>query len=170
MVDLKELLTVSGLGGIHKFHAKTKSGLIVESLADGKKVQIFSTQKVSALDDISIFTLDEDVPLSQVFHNIYKKENGGAAISHKSNPNELKAYFAEVLPDFDEERVYVSDIKKVFQWYNLLHESGNLKLVETEEKTEEVKETKEEVTEKPKKEEKKPSAKKTKKSDKKDKE
>jgi len=160
MIDLKEFLSISGLSGIHKFQAKTKTGLIVESLLDGKRIQVFSTQKVSALEDISIFTTDEDVPLGQVFANIYNKENGGLAISHKSSNNDLKAYFLQVLPNFDEERVYTSDIKKVVQWYNLLQEKSYLKFVEEvseeiakEEKVEEVKaeEKKEEKAETPKK-------------------
>jgi hypothetical protein len=153
MIDLKEFLSISGLSGIHKFHAKTKTGLIVESLLDGKKVQIFSTQKVSALEDISIFTTDEDMPLGKVFSNIYDKEKGGLAISHKSSANDLKAYFLEILPNFDEERVYISDIKKVVQWYNLLQEKNYLKFVE--EASEETATAKEEKVEEVKAEEKK---------------
>ena len=80
------------------------------------------TAKVSSLEDIAIFTDTEDLPLSQVFDKIYEKEDGAKAIDHKASSNDLKAYFEEVLPDYDKDRVYISDIKKLINWYNILHE------------------------------------------------
>jgi hypothetical protein len=88
---------------------------------------------VSSLEDIAIFTNDEELPLSDLFYLIHQKGDGEEAISHKSTPDELKAHFRELVPEYDEERVYVSDIKKVFQWYNQLHAHDLLEVVEKEE-------------------------------------
>jgi hypothetical protein len=124
-MDLTEYISISGQGGLYKVIAKSTNGLIVESLADKKRIHINAAQKVSALQDISIFTTGEDIPLSDVFMKIHEKENGGEAINHKAEPEQLKKYFGEVLPDYDSERVYTSDMKKVIQWYNIL-QSNNL--------------------------------------------
>jgi hypothetical protein len=96
-----------------------------------------ATAKISALEDIAIFTDTEDVALKDVFKAIYEKEDGGETISHKSSADELKSYFEEILPDYDRDRVYVSDIKKVFQWYNQLHKLEMLNFDEEEEAKEE---------------------------------
>ncbi|MCW3806591.1 DUF5606 family protein [Plebeiibacterium marinum] len=130
---LKGILAVSGQGGLFKMISQAKNSIIVESLVDGKRMPAYATSRISALEDISIFTEDEDVKLLDVFKNIFEKEDGGQAISHKSSANELKSYFAEVLPDYDRDRVYVSDMKKVIQWYNLLIEKEVLKFGEEEE-------------------------------------
>jgi len=137
-MELKDILAISGQGGLFKFIAQAKNGIVIESLVDGKRSQAGATAKISALDDIAIYTDDEDKPLSEVFDNIFEKENGGKAISHKSSNNELKGYFGEVLPEYDEDRVYVSDIKKVFNWYNQLHDLNML--VKEEPKEEETNE------------------------------
>ncbi len=120
---LKGLLAISGQRGLFKLVSQAKNSIIVESLIDGKKIPAYATSRISALEDISIYTEDEDVKLFDVFKAIYEKEDGGLAISPKSSSNELKAYFEEVLPLYDKDRVYVSDIKKVLSWYNLLMES-----------------------------------------------
>lgn len=120
-MNLKGIISIGGHSGLFKVVSQSKFGLIVESLIDGRRMPAYTSQKVSALADISIFTTDEDVPLSEVFKKIYEKENGKEAIDAKSSNEELKRYFKEVLPEYDEERVYVSDIKKVISWYNLLH-------------------------------------------------
>lgn len=119
---LKGLLAISGQRGLFKLVSQAKNSIIVESLIDGKKMPAYATSRISALEDISIYTEDEDVKLFDVFKAIYEKENGGASISPKSSGNELKSYFEEVLPLYDKDRVYVSDIKKVLTWYNLLME------------------------------------------------
>jgi hypothetical protein len=119
---LKGLLAISGQRGLFKLVSQAKNSIIVESLIDGKKMPAYATSRISALEDISIYTEDEDVKLFDVFKAIYEKENGGASISPKSSGNELKSYFEEVLPLYDKDRVYVSDIKKVLTWYNLLKE------------------------------------------------
>jgi len=130
-MDLKDLLAITGKPGLYKTVGQNKTSLIVESLNDGKKMPVYSAHKISALEDISIYTYEEDVPLKQVFGKIYEKENGGKAISHKSSANELRGYMQEVLPDYDEDRVYTSDLKKIFNWYNNLHDNDLLKVEAT---------------------------------------
>jgi hypothetical protein len=130
---LKGILAISGQPGLFKMITESKNSIIVESLDTGKRMPAYSTSKISALEDIAIYTETEDVPLKDVFKAIYEKEDGGAAISHKASGNELKKYFGEVLPEYDRDRVYVSDIKKVIQWYNILHEKEMLDFTEEEE-------------------------------------
>ena len=132
---LKGILAIAGQPGLFKLVSNTKSGFIVESLIDKKRTPAHATSKISALEDIAIFTEEGDVQLQEVIKNIKEKENGGQAISHKASGNDLKAYMRAVLPNYDEDRVYVSDMKKVFQWYNILQENDMLNevLVEKEE-------------------------------------
>ena len=136
-IKVKELMSISGKGGLFRFLAQARNGVVVESLADKKRSVAPPTARVSALDDISIFGVTEDVTLADVLMKIYEKEDGGAAIDPKSGNEALKAYFTEVLPDYDPDKVYVSDIKKVITWYNILHELDLLEVVEKEEETEE---------------------------------
>jgi hypothetical protein len=119
-MKLKDILSISGKSGLFKFISQGRNGIIVESFEDKKKTLAHSSVKVSALEDIAIFTETEEMPLANVFKIIYDKENGKATISHKSSPEELKTYFEKILPEYDRSRVYVSDIKKVVNWYNLL--------------------------------------------------
>jgi hypothetical protein len=137
---LKDILSISGYGGLFKFISQGRNGIIVESLEDQRRMNASATAKISALEDIAIFTETEDIPLKDVFKAISEKENGGEAIKHKSSANELKSYFEEVLPDYDRDRVYVSDIKKVIQWYNILHKFDMLNFDEEEKEKEESKE------------------------------
>jgi hypothetical protein len=132
-IKVKDLMSISGKGGLFRFLAQARNGVVVESLIDKKRTVAPPSARVSALEDISIFAQEEDVPLADVLMKIHKKENGGAAIDPKSGNEELKAYFTEVLPDYDSDRVYISDIKKVLTWYNLLHELALLEVVEKEE-------------------------------------
>ncbi|NOR75496.1 MAG: hypothetical protein GQ525_10095 [Draconibacterium sp.] len=135
---LKGILSISGQSGLFKMVAEAKNNIIVESLDTQKRIPVHSTSKVSALEDIAIYTEISDVPLKEILKAISDKEEGGSALSHKSSGNELKKYFEEVVPDYDKDRVYVSDIKKVLQWYNTLQEKEMLDFTETEEeKTEE---------------------------------
>lgn len=129
---LKGILSISGQPGLYKLVAEAKNNLVVESLDNNKRMPVYSTSKVSALEDIAIFTTKEDLPLKDVFKAMYEKENGGAAISAKSSDKDLKTYFQGVVPDFDKERVYVSDIKKVLSWYNILQEKNLLDFTEKE--------------------------------------
>lgn len=120
---LKGLLAIAGQRGLFKVVSQAKNSIIVESLLDGKRMPAYATSRISALEDISIYTEEEDVKLADVFRAIYEKENGGMAIDPKGSGQELKAYFEEVLPTYDKDRVYVSDIKKVLNWYNILIEN-----------------------------------------------
>lgn len=137
MIDLHGIISIAGMPGLYKVVAQSKNGVIVESLADKKRFPAFASHKISALDDISMFTTGEDKPLREIMKSIYDKENGGACTDSKDE-KEIAAYFESVLPDYDKERVYVSNMKKLFSWYNQLHATGNLKL--QEEKTGEEKE------------------------------
>lgn len=134
---IKGILAISGQSGLFKMLSEAKNSIIVESLETQKKMPVYSTSKVSSLEDIAIFTEKGDVPLKEVFKAIYEKENGGEAITHKSSANELKSYFEKIVPDFDKDRVYVSDIKKVLLWYNLLREKEMLDFSEEEKPEEE---------------------------------
>lgn len=138
-MEFKDILAISGQPGLFKYVAQANRGIIVESLLDGKRMTASSNSRVSALSEISMYTEGNDVSLASVFTSAYEHYKGGQAISHKESPEKLKAAFAEVLPDYDRERVHVSDIKKVFAWYNLLVGAGvtEFKLPDEEEQTEE---------------------------------
>ena len=123
---LKEILAISGQGGLFKVISQAKNAIIVESLIDGKRMPAHASARISALEDISVYTIDGDVKLAEVFKVISDKENGGVAVSGKANNDQLKAYFETILPDYDKNRVYVSDIKKIITWYNLLAEKSLL--------------------------------------------
>jgi len=143
-IKLKDILSISGKGGLFKFIAQARNGVVVESMDDKKRHVAPATARVSSLEDIAIFTQEEEVPLSDIFMKIHEKTEGKETLSHKASGNELKTYFEELVPDYDEERVYISDIKKVFQWYNQLHAHDMLEVIEKEETSEEV-ESKEEA-------------------------
>jgi hypothetical protein len=119
-MDLSKILSITGKPGLYLILSQTKSGALVESLLDKKRFPVFINEKISTLSEISIFTIEEDISLKEVLHSIYKKENGGKCIDTKSDNNALKNYMLEVLPNYDQDRVYVSDMKKLFSWYNLL--------------------------------------------------
>lgn len=141
-MDLSKVLSIAGKPGLYQMISQSKSGLIVESLIDGKKIPAFSHERISSLEEISIFTETDDVPLKEIFVKIFEKEDGKKTISHKSSANELKELLKSVLPDYDEDRVYVSDIKKMINWYNLLVDKNLIDLEEPEE--EDIKEKSEE--------------------------
>ncbi len=122
---LKTILSISGRPGLFRLVSHGKNMLIVESLVDKRKIPAYAKDKVISLGDIAIYTNDSEVPLHQVLTNIKNKENGEkASIKTSSTPDELRAYMAEILPEFDRDRVYPSDIKKIIMWYNLLIASG----------------------------------------------
>ena len=127
---LKEILSISGKPGLQKLISNSSNAIIVESLIDGKRFPAYSNSKIIALEDISIYTEAEDMPLKEVFKRISAKENGKSALSHKEPTEKILAYFEEIVPEYDKERVYVSDMKKIIQWYNLLTEKGMLDLDE----------------------------------------
>lgn len=129
-MNLSGIIAISGRPGLFKVIAQGKNNVIVESLVDRKRFPAYSSDRISALDDISIYTNEEEKPLKEIFKTIHEKENGGETISHKEADAKLVSYLLEVLPNYDQERVYVSDIKKIYQWYNLLHKAGELKVAE----------------------------------------
>jgi len=134
---LKDILAISGEPGLFRFIAQGKNAIVVEHLETKKRSSAYGSAKVSSLEEIAIFTEKEDLPLGKVFDLIFEKENGGLAIDSKADPVKLKAWFEELLPDYSRDKVYVSDIKKVAQWYNILH---NLDLL-VKEDTQEVADT-----------------------------
>ena len=123
-MELKEILAISGQPGLYRYVARSARGVIVESLLDGRRMNASATSKVSALTEISMYTEGDDLPLADIFTRIYAHTGGKEAISPKETPERLKAAFAEVLPEYDRERVHVSDIKKCFAWYNALVAAG----------------------------------------------
>lgn len=124
-MSLDKILSIGGKPGLFKLITQTRSGFVAESLLDGKKITVGPSSNVSILSEIAIYTLEEELPLREVFQKIQVKEKGGkTSIQHKSEKIKLEEYFFEILPNYDEDRVYGSDIKKVIQWYNLLLENG----------------------------------------------
>ena len=123
-MTLKDILVISGQSGLFKYVSQGRKNIIIESLTDQKRTTIPATTKISILEEVSIFTENDNVPLRELLRKIQEKENGGVAIPHKSPDAVLKKYFAEVIPEYDKNRVYVSDIRKIMLWYNLLHELG----------------------------------------------
>jgi hypothetical protein len=122
---LKEILSISGKPGLYKLVSQGKNMLVVESLLDGKRVPAYSRDKVVSLSDIAMFTETEEVPLRQVLKNIQTKENGGqCGVDSKADNSVLKNYMSEVLPNYDRDRVYPSDMRKLFSWYNILINCG----------------------------------------------
>ena len=123
-MNLEKILSISGKPGLYALKVQTRSGFIAESLLDGKKITVGLKVNVSLLSEISIYTFNEEKPLTEVMRTIAIKEDNGPAISHKEDNAKLVAYFMEILPEYDSERVYPSDIKKVLNWYNLLQSKG----------------------------------------------
>ncbi|MEM7382145.1 MAG: DUF5606 domain-containing protein [Bacteroidota bacterium] len=124
-MSLEKILSIGGKPGLFKLLTQTRTGFVAESLLNGKKITVGINNNVSVLSEIAIYTLDEELPLREVFQKIKEKENGSkTSVGHKEDKLKLEEYFFEILPNYDEDRVYPSDIKKVIQWYNILHEQG----------------------------------------------
>ncbi|MBI5220057.1 MAG: DUF5606 domain-containing protein [Bacteroidia bacterium] len=139
---LKGILSIAGYSGLFKLISQGKSTIIVESLEDKKRMPAYASSKISALEDIAIFTDEKEVALKDVFKIIHKQQNGGPALHSKFTDDELKKFFVEILPDYDRKKVYVSDMKKVINWYNILQKHD---LITFEEEPEKKDETTEEV-------------------------
>jgi hypothetical protein len=140
MIDLTGIIAISGQPGLYKIIAQSKNGIIIEGLADKKRTNIPASAKVSTLSDIGMYTTGDDKPIEEIITAVFEKEKGGEAVNAKADDKEITAYFAQVVPDYDKERVYVSNMRKLFSWYNILQSTGNLK--EKEEKKEGGEETK----------------------------
>lgn len=123
-MNLEKILSISGKPGLYVLRVQTRTGFVGESLLDGKKVSVGLKNNVSLLSEISIYTYEGEKPLAEIMQAIADKENKGPAISHKEDNAKLTAYFKEILPDYDEDRVYPSDIKKILNWYNMLQAKG----------------------------------------------
>jgi hypothetical protein len=144
-MNLKDILSISGEPGLFRYIAQGKNAIIVEHLETKKRKTAFGSAKVSSLEDISIFTVKEDLPLGKIFDLIYEKENGGPTLDSKSDVSGLKSWFEEIVPEYDKDKVYTSDIKKVAVWYNLLQKLGLLIKETPEVEKDEEKETEQEV-------------------------
>ena len=131
-MNLEGILNVSGKAGLFKIISQSKQIVIIESLTDGKRSPLQANSQANMLEEISIYTYDDTKPLKEILNNIAKKENGKQAISHKSPKNELISYFRDILDNYDEERVYISDIKKVIQWYNIMQRANLIKVPQKE--------------------------------------
>ncbi|WP_298767415.1 DUF5606 domain-containing protein [uncultured Polaribacter sp.] len=123
-MEFSKIISITGKPGLYQVVSQSKNAIIVSSLTDNKRIAVNATQNVSLLENIAIYTFEEDLPLLDVFKAMYAKTEGKEAISHKESGKKLEAFFAEVLPNYDDERVYTSNIKKVIQWFNLLVKSG----------------------------------------------
>lgn len=140
-MSLDKILSISGKPGLYNIVTQTRTGAVVESLLDKKRITVGAHSNISILSEIAIYTLTEEVPLREVFKKIKDKENGNVtSISHKDGKLVLEEYFFDVLPEYDEDRVYPSDIKKVVQWYNLLHKNNLLDVIEEEEEKSDISE------------------------------
>ena len=126
-MDLSKIITVAGRSGLYRILAQGRQALIVESLADGKRLPVHSSVRVSSLEEISMFTTGDDVPLTEVLGKLFEQEGGKLGFDlRKADDEALYAKLGEVLPDHDRERIYASDLRKLFGWYELLVKSGVL--------------------------------------------
>jgi Domain of unknown function (DUF5606) len=123
-MNVEKILAISGKPGLYELKIQTRSGFVAESLLDGKKITVGMKSNVSLLSEISMYTHSEEKPLVEILRAIAVKENEGPTISHKEDPAKLIAYFSQIVPNYDEDRVYPSDIKKVLNWYNMLQAKG----------------------------------------------
>mgnify|MGYP001766431695 FL=1 len=137
-MDLKEIMAIAGKPGLFKMVAQAKNGIIIESILDQKRTQAFAHDKISSLEEISVFTDTEDKPLKEVLRSFYEKLEGKQTPDFKIDNNKLKAFFGEMLPDYDKERVYTSHMQKIISWYNLLVQHNLLDFSESEESSGEV--------------------------------
>jgi hypothetical protein len=135
-MSLDKILSISGKPGLHKIVAQTRSGAVAESLIDKKRITVGAHSNISVLSEIAIYTLTEEIPLRDVLNTIKTKYKGNPTeISHKATKDELEEFFFAILPNYDEDRVYPSDIKKIIQWYNLLQANGLLNALASEKTT-----------------------------------
>ena len=134
-MELKEIISITGRPGLFKVVAQGKNNVIVESIVDKKRFPAYATDRISTLGDISIYTTDEDVKLTDVLASFHDHYEGKACPSHKEELTVLEGLLEKILPNYDKERVYTSDLRKIFQWYNILIKAG-IQIKETADKTE----------------------------------
>jgi ubiquinone biosynthesis protein Coq4 len=133
MTNIREILSISGYSGLFQYISQSRNGVIVEGVEDKKRMNAYSHYKVSSLGDIAIFTDDKEVPLKVVITTMKEQAQGQPFLADKPSDKQLKEAFATVLPNYDRERVYVSDIKKLFNWYNILQRNNMLEFTNDEE-------------------------------------
>ncbi|MBB77774.1 MAG: hypothetical protein CL844_02090 [Crocinitomicaceae bacterium] len=133
-MDLSSIISISGKPGLYKIVSQAKNSIIVESIIDKKRFPAYSSDKISVLDDISIYTHNEDKPLKDIFSAIYVKTEGKETLSHKEKISELISFISDIIPDYDEDRVYPSDIKKIFQWFNILINHSDIEMIKKADK------------------------------------
>lgn len=132
-MSLEKILAISSKPGLYELKAQTRSGFVAQSLKDGRKIAVNLRHDVSMLSEITVYTQEDEMPLSEIFEKIFSTENGEKSIDHKKSKDKLIAHFKEIIPEYDDSRVYVSDIKKIFQWYNLLIDKGITSFTKEEE-------------------------------------
>jgi hypothetical protein len=132
-MNLKEIMAIAGKPGLYKMIAQAKNGIVVESIIDQKRLQAFTHDKVSTLEEISIYTESGDKPLKEVLQVMYNNLEGKPAPENKGDSNKVKQFFGEMLPDYDKERVYVSHMQKIISWYNILLDHNLIDLLKEEE-------------------------------------
>ena len=140
-MKLEGIINVSGKPGLFKIISRSNNTVIIESLTDKKRTAIYSHNQANLLDEIGIYTYNDTVPISDIFTEIAKKTSCGPSINHRSSKDELMNYFRDILPEYDEDRVYISDIKKVIQWYNIMQSVNLIKISKKETKKKTKKET-----------------------------
>lgn len=132
-MDLKDFIAISGMPGLFKLVSQGKNAVIVENLETGQRMPVHASNRISSLEEIAVFTDSDDKPLKEVFLAIYTKESGKACLDPKNaTSDQLKEYLGTVLPDYDRLKVYVSDIKKMLTWYNILITKGSVDFTEPE--------------------------------------
>ena len=150
-MNLEGIISISGMPGLYKVVGQMKNGVIAESLNDKKRFPVYAHQQISTLEDISMFTTGDNKPVGDILKTIFEKEKGAACLDHKADEKTVISYFASVLPEYDKERVHVSNMRKLFSWYNTLQQTGNLKLKEEKKDHEEKPKASHAAEEKPKK-------------------
>lgn len=124
-MQLDKIISIGGKPGLYEVALQTRTGVVATSLIDGKRINASVRNQVSLLSEINIYGLEKEVPLREIFKMIYAKEEGKAcSVKPKASATELEAFFFDVFQDYDEERVYPSDIKKIIQWYNIIAEKA----------------------------------------------
>lgn len=124
MKSIERILAVAGRPGLFELVAQSKTGIVVSSLDDGKRVSVSARQQVHALNEIAMYTYEGEKPLREIYEAMGEALKGEATISHKASEKEIEAIFSEYLPDYDEDRVYLSDKRKFINWYNALVKYG----------------------------------------------
>lgn len=132
-INLEKIIAITGEPGLYRLISSSKNHFIVENILTGQRSSISAFSRISQLNEIAMYVREGEKPLSEIFYTLFEKTSGGPAISHKASDEEIKKSFEEILPDYDREKVYVSNMRKFFSWYNILQQSGNLKIVEAEE-------------------------------------